>query len=220
MRATIHPLRIVDDTRSTRANFLNQAARDTITCQGQPSRRRNGRRPKKSLQTTPVGIEAKPHYADGPKLTLRSERRSQRRSNNLAVPRFIRPDAPALSLTRCGFPIWSRTGRCVGAVPQGVDNRLEGRRGRAPAWVVQIIAVPKGAPRIEHPLQPAAPDVRRGCFFRHVTKSPTRQSSVKNVEDVIEDELAVDPLLDLASVFFKLPLRNAQAGLTKPRLGA
>ena len=92
------------------------------------------------------------------------------------------------------------------AVAQRVDQQREGRRGLAPARDSRDDSPNRGAPVLEHPLEPALREVRQRQVLRHVGEAEARQRGVEHLDGAVEDELAVD-----AHLSSRPPFSNSQA---------
>lgn len=68
-----------------------------------------------------------------------------------------------------------------------------------------MVAIPIRGPALKHSLEPASLNVRKGDFLRHIGNTASCKYGIEHMEDIVEDKLAVNAHLDLATFLLELP---------------
>src|SRR3954449_3639183 len=90
-------------------------------------------------------------------------------------------------------------------VAQGIHQQGKSRRWLAATWVVEVIARPGRTPIVKHPQEAPPVEMGRREVLGDIGKAETIQGGVEDFEDVVQDDLAVDPHLEFAAVSFEIP---------------
>src|SRR4051794_23530366 len=97
----------------------------------------------------------------------------------------------------------------LGPITQRIDDESKSRRGLPAARIVKVIARKRRTPVGQNAQKSSVCDMRLHLILGHIGKTDPGERSVKTQHDVVEDKLAFDPHLHLASALFELPHVNS-----------